>query len=86
MERLHKSVAAATRRFGEPPEDRAFKAHLTLARIQEAERSAIDSMEKLMARGFSITTEWNVNQLILMQSHLSPQGATYEAMARWPLG
>ena len=85
LEALHASVTAATQSFGEPPEDRAFKAHLTLARIQQAERSAIDSLKKEITRDFAIESEWRVNELILMQSHLSPQGARYEAIASWPL-
>ena len=85
LQALHASVNAATRTFGEPPEDRPFKAHLTLARIQQAERSATDLLEQVIARGFSVRSAWKVNELILMQSHLSPQGARYEPIARWLL-
>lgn len=85
VQRLHASVTAATRTFGEPPEDRPFKAHLTLARIQQPERSALDELGNVIARGFGIETEWNVNELILMQSHLSPHGTRYEPIASWPL-
>jgi RNA 2',3'-cyclic 3'-phosphodiesterase len=85
LETLQASVTVATRNFGEPPEDRTFKAHLTLARIQQAERSAIEGLEKAIERGFAIEAEWRVKELILMQSHLSPQGARYERVASWPL-
>jgi 2'-5' RNA ligase len=85
LQELHAAVTAATRTFGEPPEDRQFKAHLTLARIQQPERSALDELEHAIARGFRIESEWNVKELILMQSHLSPHGATYEPIASWPL-
>jgi 2'-5' RNA ligase len=85
LQKLHTSVTVATRTFGEPPEDRPFKAHLTLARIHQPERSALDELENAITGGFKIKSEWNVNELILMQSHLSPHGATYEPLASWPL-
>ena len=85
LQALHASVTEATRTFGEPPEDRPFKAHLTLARIQQPERSALDELEYAIALGFRIESEWNVNKLILMQSHLSPHGATHEPITSWPL-
>ena len=82
---LHYSVTLATRNFGERLEDRPFKAHLTLARIQQAERSAITALEEMIERGFGIEVAWQVHELILMQSHLSSHGAQYEAIATWPL-
>ena len=85
LETLQASVTVATRDFGEPPEDRTFRAHLTLARIQQAERSAIEGLEKALERGLTIEAEWRVKELILMQSHLSPHGARYERVASWPL-
>jgi RNA 2',3'-cyclic 3'-phosphodiesterase len=81
---LQTSVTAATETFGEPPEDRPFKAHLTLARVPHSERC--DSLEKIIARPFSIPAAWNVAELIFMQSRLSPHGASYEAIASWRLG
>lgn len=85
LQALHASVTGATRAFGEPPEDRPFKAHLTLGRIQQLERSALDELEHAIARGFRMESEWRVNELILMQSHLLPHGAAYEPIATWPL-
>jgi RNA 2',3'-cyclic 3'-phosphodiesterase len=80
VQKLQESVVVRTREIGEAPENRPFKPHLTLARIQNLERSAVDSLEQAIARGFVIESDWNVNELILMRSHLSPQEARYEVV------
>jgi RNA 2',3'-cyclic 3'-phosphodiesterase len=83
---LQTAISSVTKEFGEPPEDRPFKPHLTLARLKEPDRRQITDLEHAVARGFQIETAWLVNELLLMQSHLSPQGSTYETLARFRLG
>ncbi len=80
---LARSVEAAlAKEF--PPEKRPFHAHLTVARFNPPEpfREAIDDLRAtaVEARPF------NVRSLILYRSHLSPRGARYEAVGRFPLG
>ena len=86
VQQLRSAIVEATRQFGEPPDDREFKPHLTLARIQDLERSTREQLEELLRRGFQIKDDWHVTELLLMQSHLSPQGAKYEVLARCHLG
>jgi 2'-5' RNA ligase len=83
---LQGAISSATQQFGEPPEDRPFKPHLTLARLKEPDRREITDLEHIVARGFQIEDAWTVNELLFMQSHLSPQGSTYETLARFRLG
>lgn len=83
---LQNEISSATSGFGEPPEDRPFKPHLTLARLKNPERSLVADLEEAISRGFQIDEPWNVTDLLLMQSHLSPQGSTYETIRSFKLG
>ena len=83
---LQAAIKSATQQFGEAPEDRPFKPHLTLARLKEPGRREIADLEHVVARGFGIEEPWTVTELLFMQSHLSPQGSTYETLAKFPLG
>jgi 2'-5' RNA ligase len=80
---LHSAITSATAHLGEAPEDRPFKPPLTLARLKEPERRQISDLEQAIARGFQIDEPWNVDQLLLMESHLSPHGSEYEPLATY---
>jgi len=69
-------VIAATESLGEPPEDRAFAGHITLARVRP--RSRID-LRTLC--GVPLAGEWPVRQLTLVSSVPDPAGARYEVIA-----
>jgi 2'-5' RNA ligase len=76
---LHQNLTAATKDIGEPPEDRPFKPHLTLARVKNLEPKLIPKLQAALdTTGFNTPLNWTVNELILMQSQLSPKGARYE--------
>lgn len=65
------------------PEKRELTPHLTLARINPP-RDIREFAPELL--GLSISSrEFPVDSLVLYQSHLSPRGATYEALERFPL-
>jgi 2'-5' RNA ligase len=78
---LATAVVDATAGFGEPPEDRPFAGHLTLARVG---RGARDDLRPLA--GASIGGRWLVDELTLVESRLSPAGARYEVVERFSLG
>ena len=82
---LQSSIVKATSHLGEPPEDRPFKPHLTLARLKEPDPSVINNLEHAMKRGFKIDQAWCVDKVLLMQSHLLPQGSEYETLASYCL-
>ena len=82
---LQLEIAAATDNFGDTAEDRPFKPHLTLARLKEPDRRQITDLEHAISRGFHMDHPWEVTELLLMQSHLSPNGSTYETLATFPL-
>ena len=66
---------------GLPPEDRPFHPHLTLARLRPPQdlRSVRGSFQ-------AFDVETRVTEITLFESHLSPEGARYEARERMDLG
>jgi RNA 2',3'-cyclic 3'-phosphodiesterase len=70
-------VAAAaiegTASFGQPPEARPFKGHLTLARVRRGSPRALC--------GAPISERWPVDEVHLVRSNLHPKGARYETVS-----
>lgn len=79
VQRLQRQIAEATARFGEPAEDREFRPHLTLARVQDLEPGKTKLLQDV---GFRIESPWNICDVLLMRSHLAPTRATYEVIGR----
>ena len=71
--------------IGFPPEDRAFTAHLTLGRAREG-RGNPGMAGALAGAREEQAVAWRATEVVLFESHLSPKGARYEALARAPLG
>jgi RNA 2',3'-cyclic 3'-phosphodiesterase len=79
--RLEKAFAD----LGYPPEGRGFKAHLTLGRVKSPANR--DKLARMLAKLPPV--EWppfEVKELILFQSVLSPKGSTYTPLQVIPLG
>lgn len=74
------AVAGATAHLGRPPDDRPFAGHLTLARVAGQARVDLRPLT-----GTPIAGEWPVDELCLVESRLSPLGARYEIVDRFPL-
>ena len=64
-----------------PPEKRPFSAHLTVARLNPP--APVDPAE--LERSEVEPASFSVGELVLFQSHLSPKGARYEPLERFPL-
>ncbi len=77
---LAATVVDATRHVGRRPESRAFRGHITLAKFRP--RGA-DSGGVL---GQPVDGEFAVAEVVLARSTLSPSGASYDLVARWPTG
>jgi len=78
VEAVGKAVIEVTAKVGEPPEDRPFKGHLTLARA----RGRVDFKP---LTGQAILGRWPVREVTLVESRLNPKGARYETIAAVPL-
>jgi 2'-5' RNA ligase len=81
LQALAGRVAAATREIGQPPPDRSFRGHLTLARARRP--AALSGLAELVPG--ELSARWRVTEITLVQSDLRPDGARYEVLARWPL-
>ena len=79
LEAIAAGVVGATARLGQPPDDRPFHGHITLARV--ADRAKVD-LRPLTGR--AINAEWRVDAICLVESRLSPAGARYEVLERFP--
>ena len=73
------ATVVATAHVGEPPEDRAFKGHLTLARSRRGDTD-LRALE-----GTAISGGWRADEVTLVRSHLGGAGARYEVIERVPL-
>ncbi|HSN93220.1 MAG TPA: RNA 2',3'-cyclic phosphodiesterase [Anaeromyxobacteraceae bacterium] len=71
--------------LGFPPEDRPFAGHLTLGRAREG-RGNPGIAGALAGAREEEAVAWRASEMVLFESHLSPKGARYEAVARAPLG
>ncbi|HEY0840129.1 MAG TPA: RNA 2',3'-cyclic phosphodiesterase [Vulgatibacter sp.] len=82
---LKDSLEAALQPFGYAPDLRAFSPHLTLARARHprGDRNLVACAADLERADLGWFTS---DELILYRSHLSPQGARYEALVRARLG
>lgn len=77
---LHHKVDRVLVRLGLPPEQRAYVPHITLARFG---RRSGDPTAFLSAPATGLTAP--VPEFTLYESHLGPDGALYEPVARYPL-
>ena len=61
-----------------PKEDRAFRPHLTIARLRKPERQLADTHIQLTFEPIAVS----VTELIVFRSELSPKGSRYTAISR----
>jgi 2'-5' RNA ligase len=82
---LHALAAAVEERLAKefPAEERPFSAHLTVARFSPPV-SIREHAEDLSATRVEVEP-FRVGHLTLYRSHLSPRGARYEPLERFPL-
>jgi 2'-5' RNA ligase len=86
LELLHHELEAGAAELGFDLDGRPFRPHLTLARVKP--RVATLDMRRALARaakGIHFFDETVVDAIDLMQSELSPSGATYKVLASAPL-
>lgn len=76
------AVRAALADGGFDVDDRAFHAHLTLARGRQGQRLPRD--RRLPRTG--VPVRWTATTVALMASRSGPGGSRYRVVASWPLG
>ncbi|MBP1633702.1 MAG: 2'-5' ligase [Acidobacteria bacterium] len=81
---VHGEVEGRLRALGIAPEDRPFRAHLTLGRVRT--RLGPGAAKAIAGTAAAGVPPCTARELTLFESRLSPHGATYVALARTPLG
>lgn len=86
--RLHEAVESALVELGFEPEDRSFRPHLTLGRVQrKVSRSDLQRLGELIAESdVGLLGSMTVLSVNVMRSDLRPDGAVYTVLAHVPLG
>jgi 2'-5' RNA ligase len=74
---LHAAIQRLTARLGQPPEDRAFHPHLTLARMKALDRNSANLLRRTTSNFQPVFQPWSVNEFILMESQLLSSGPDY---------
>ena len=87
LEQLQRLVDVAISDLGFTPERRPFRPHLTLGRVRdqvwaEDRRKMGAGLSQLPIQPSKL---WNVDEIHLIRSTLSPQGATYDSIGCVPL-
>ena len=79
---LHKKVDQALARVGVAPDQRAYLPHITLARLNRSSGPVGNLIE--VAGGLS-SPPFAVTEFALFESSLTPDGAVYTIVERYPL-
>jgi len=82
---LHRKVDQACVRAGLPPEHRAYRPHITLARMPRSTGAAPEVGAWRAAHAGLASAPFMMEHLVLYQSELGHGGASYEPVMRWPL-
>ncbi len=82
---LQEGVEKTLAQLGFPPEARRFAPHLTIGRVKGV-RGVDAALKHLLTFQNAFFGSINVNEIMLMQSVLSPSGAIYSAVGRYQLG
>ena len=84
---LAAATVAATSSFGEPPDGRPFAGHLTLARSGGRGRPGRKSRGFDLRRfaGVPVPGSWPVDELTLVRSTTTREGATYDVLSRFAI-
>ena len=82
LKRLHDRIEWAVSRAGIPPDRRAFKPHITIARLG---RQAGPVAPFLVRNAGLTSASATLDAFILFESRLGRDGASYQAIARYPL-
>ena len=86
LHHLHAKVEQACARAGLPAERRAYAPHVTLARLPRSLGGAPEVAAWCARHAALSSGQFTLPHLILYRSQLGREGASYEAVARWPLG
>lgn len=83
LTQLHQKVDQALVRAGLPPERRAYLPHITLARLN----AGAGTTDRFLADHAGLSSPiFTLDHILLYESHLGREGASYEPIERYALG
>ena len=84
---LQQEVEAVARNIGLAPENRPFVPHVTLGRLRSPSRLPVQGLAAAgpSASGSAWSSAFTVREIGLFASFLTPGGAVYERLGRFPL-
>jgi 2'-5' RNA ligase len=83
---LQTKVETIARRAGCPLDSRRYTPHVTLGRFPPPAFAEAARLERAVAMGAAFRSDpWQVDDLVLWQSHRTGKGPHYEVLARYPL-
>lgn len=86
LKALHTATLAVTGDFGFEPEDRPFKAHVTLGRVRTRGGRKPDLAKPLSALAEVEIGKCQITEVHLVKSVLEPTGPTYTTLDSFPIG
>jgi 2'-5' RNA ligase len=85
LARLYAELSMRLEPVGLAPEQRPYSAHLTIARVREMRGRDYAGLRASLCAMPADAGTCRIQAVTVFRSHLSPKGATYEAMLRVPL-
>ncbi|HTY41030.1 MAG TPA: RNA 2',3'-cyclic phosphodiesterase [Thermoanaerobaculia bacterium] len=82
LARLAAAAEGAARSIGCAPEERPFRAHVTLARLRDPWPDAAVAAFQSAARDWEFPS-WTVRSIVLFSSRLDPAGAVHAPVESW---
>lgn len=89
LQALQRRVEEAARQVGFAPDQPSYNPHVTLARAsREGGQTALTPADRAWVEETKLAQslgQWEVNELVLMESELRPSGSVYTLRGRYPL-
>jgi len=82
---LHEELDLRLATLGFRGEERAYSAHLTVARVKDVPRACVAAVRSALEEDDGSAGSWRVDHVTMFRSRLSPKGARYEPLLRVPL-
>jgi 2'-5' RNA ligase len=81
LRKLQEQIARETKTFGDNSDERAFEPHLTIGRVKASGLEGRKAVQAIELVGVPNLGVWTVQNVLLLRSELSPDGARYTTLA-----
>ena len=81
LRQLQEQIGQETKNFGDQGDPRVFQPHLTIGRVKASGLEGRKAGQAIECATVPKLGDWTVNNVLLVQSQLSPDGARYTTLA-----